>query len=362
MYISDISQKWNTSIEIGDTSKKILLFFSRFPVLSTYRCRSLLLEEYEKIGKIISYKNVYEKVKRLKSAGLIKIIDNGKTSKHGAINMKITSLGIFFIHKNKLHYPSPNIIVDNKMDGLYESFLYPLIKYETIIKIRDHHILNIVFDYLAHCCNLLEDVFEIFQSIQDKGVVNVSVASTESITDPELRDLETVGLKGFTNHLIDLFDLKWLNNDKFMTKIERVDSNELIITKGRKKIIIKLIPDELKALILYQNSCIGELPIERMPNDDTNNEYIFMEYKHITVEELWRLPNFYIHSKFRGLRFDLVNHVLNYSCMDFDMTNKELKTKTESLKLMKLDSNFNDLAKEVNASMNFCYGRFMNIK
>jgi hypothetical protein len=359
MYISDISQKWNRSIEVGDTTKKILLFFTRDHVLSAYRCRSLLLEEYKKLGKTISYKNVYGKIKQLESAGLIKAVN---TSKHGAINMKITSLGIFFIHKNKLHYPSPNIIADNKMDGLYESFLYPLIKYKTIIKVTDSHILNIVFDYLAHCCNLLEEVFGMFQSLREEGVANVSVASTESITDPELRDLETVGLKGFIDYLIERFDLKWLNNDKTITKVKRVASNEIIITKGRKKIIIKLIPDELKALILYQNSCIGELPIERMPNDDTNNEYIFMEYKRITAEEMWELPNFYIHNKFRRLRFDLVNHVLNYCCMDFYMTNKELKTKTESLKLMQLDSNFNDLVKEVTASINFCYDRFMSIK
>lgn len=296
MYISNISQKWNRSIEVGDTTTKILLFFTRDHVLSAYRCRSLLLEEYKKLGKTISYKNVYGKIKQLESAGLIKAVN---TSKHGAINMKITSLGIFLVHKNKLHYPSPNIIVDNKLDGLYESFLYPFINYKTIIKITDSHILNIVFDYLSDCCNLLEEVFEIFKTIRDKGVLNISVASTESITDPELKDLETVGLKGFINYLIERFHLKWLNNYKIGTKIERIASNEIIITKGRRKLIITLIPDRSKALIFYQNLCIGELPIERMPNDDTNNEYIFMEYKPMTQEKLWESHNFYIHNKFR---------------------------------------------------------------
>lgn len=44
------------------------------------------------------------------------------------------------------------------------------------------------------------------------------------------------------------------------------------------------------------------------------------------------------------------------------MTKKELKTKTESLKLLQLDSNFFDLTKEVTASINFCYDKFINIK
>ena len=105
-----------------------------------------------------------------------------------------------------------------------------------------------------------------------------------------------------------------------------------------------------------------ELPIERTPNDETHNEYIFMEYKPITVEELWHSKNFYIHSKLKKLSFDLANYIFDYNCTDFYMNKKELKTKKESLRLLQLDSRFMDLMIEMTARINFCYDSFINIK
>ncbi len=99
---------------------------------------------------------------------------------------------------------------------------YSFIQYKTSTNIIDSHILKIVFDSLNQCCNLLEQEFEHFKSIQEKGVTNLSIASTDSITDPELHDLEAVGSKGFTDHLTSRFNLQWLKNDKIITKIKEL--------------------------------------------------------------------------------------------------------------------------------------------
>jgi len=331
-------------------------------VLSAYQCHHHLLDEYQRQGKKIAYKNVYGKVKHLEKSGLIKksSSNSGGRSKHGAINFKITTLGIFYIFRTKLYYHGLNMIEHNEKDGLFETFLYPHLEYKTISKITDPHLMMIVYDYLHSCCNVIDQNIDHFRSINENGIQNISIATTDTIMDPDMRDLETVGLKGFTNYLSKYFNLSWLNNDKIRTRIKKNNLNEIVVAKGGKKLTITLLSNESKASFSYLGSIIGELPIEKISGNDSNEEYLFQDHKSTTLEELLQSKNFYLHHELRKLSSNLSLEILNYSCTDYHNTAKELKAKKESLNLLKSDSSLMKLLIHTVTKINFCYDGFIN--
>lgn len=362
MYIFQISEKWNRSIKLADSTKKVLLYFANGNVLSIWGCHRLLLEDYKKFNKKISYKNVYKKVMQLESLGLIKRIfpSDGKPTLRRAINLKIISLGIFYVFKNKLYYQGLDIIGGLESDGLYETFLYPCIEKRTVLRIRDSYLMNGIFNYLSRCCNLIDQEFEKFKSIEKEGSISLSIATTETIMEDDLKDVHTFGLKGFTDYLSDKFKIKWLKNEKTKIKIKRNVSQEFVISKGKNKISITLHTQKSVAVVSHMNLNIGEIQIEKVSDNDADNEYLFAENKATTVEDYWKNKNYYIHRDLKRFSLELANDILDYSCTDFDMTKKELKSKAESLEILKLSPNFMKLLKEMTMKINNQYNRFIS--
>ncbi|MDR4492047.1 MAG: hypothetical protein R2685_14290 [Candidatus Nitrosocosmicus sp.] len=362
MYIFQISEKWDRSIKLSDSTTKMLLNFATGNVLSIWRCHKLILEDYKKFNKKISYKNVYKKAMQLESLGLIKRVfpSDGKPTIRGAINLKITSLGIFYIFKNKLYYQGLDLIGGLESDGLYETFLYPCIEKKLVLRIHDSYLMSRIFNYLSKCCNLMEQKFETFQSIENEGNICLSIATTRSIMDKDLSDVESVGLKGFTNYLSDRFKLKWLKSEKNKIKIERSCQNKFVISKGRNKISITLYTQKSVALVSHMNLNIGEIQIEKVSDDDTDNEYLFVENKAITVEEYWNNKNYYIHRELKRLSLEFTNDILDYCCTEFNISIKELKSKDDALKILKSSPNFMKLLKEMVGKINDQHNYFIS--
>jgi hypothetical protein len=362
MYILKISEKWNRSIKLADSTKKILCFFTKGRVLSIWGCHKLLLEDYKKFNKKISYKNIYRKVIQLESLGLIKRVSpsDGKPTLRRAINLKITSLGVFYIFKNKLYYHGLDLIGGLESDGLYETFLYPCIEKRLVSKIHDSYLMNRIFDYLSKCCNLIEKKFETFQSIKKEGNICLSLATTETIMADDLRDDHTFGLKRFTDYLSDKFKIKWLKNEKIKTEIKRNPSHEFIISKGKNELSITLHVQNSVAMVSHKDSKIGEIQIDKVSDNDMDNEYLFVENKATTVEEYWNNKNYYIHRELKRLRLEFASDILDYCCADFDMTNRELKAKAESLRVLKSSSNFMKLLNEKTMKINDQYNYFIS--
>src|SRR6476469_10515235 len=76
----------------NDKEQKIDLFllqkFIEHRTCSAYQCNKMLNEEYKKIGKSITYKNVHRKVKDLKKFGYIMETKQSESNSvnHGAIH------------------------------------------------------------------------------------------------------------------------------------------------------------------------------------------------------------------------------------------------------------------------------------
>jgi hypothetical protein len=335
------------------------MYFVNGYVLPAYQCHQIILKEYKKQRKKISYKVVHDVVLRLEKAGFIKW--TGKKGTRNAINMKITTLGIFYIFRDKLFYHGHKIIENNLNDGLFETFLYPCIEQKIVLRINDSYLIDIIFDYLAKCCDQIECEIEIYRSIEKSGSISLSVATTESIMADDLKDIDAYGLKAFTNFLSDRFSVQWLKNETIKTKIRKNSTNEFVISKGKNRLTITLYFQKSYALVSHSGLSLGKIDIEKNSENDEDNEYLFIDNREITIEELWQWKNYHVHGKLKKLSLDFCSDVLDYCCTDFYMTSKESKSKVESVKLLKSSPNFMKLLNEMATKTESQFNHFNSI-
>jgi hypothetical protein len=175
-YISTIYGLSRNAPKIGSVSLDILKQFAWEKYLSSYNVFSKL----KSTELQMAYKNVNKRIHELLSLNLIQEteVDKKDVNKHNAKYYNLTEYGIYQLFLNKLsdlsirqldtikfeEPPSSNALIffRNYYNSLlFESFLYPYFKKDTLFAIGDYLLLNL-YDYLADCCHRIKENLELY--------------------------------------------------------------------------------------------------------------------------------------------------------------------------------------------------------
>jgi hypothetical protein len=153
-YISILERYKHLGSDIGDRANEILTEFLYAQHLSTYMVYSKFRDHpgHHKIA----YKNIHKRIKRLESLEFIEPVKT-KNTKHGAIFYRISEAGMFqlFIYRiypilaSFLH----SILVNNGNYSIFETFLYPYFRKETLTVTEPNYAIRLaIVNYLNSCC------------------------------------------------------------------------------------------------------------------------------------------------------------------------------------------------------------------
>jgi hypothetical protein len=118
----------------------------------------------------MAYKNVHKRIQRLHSLGLIERVEQDKIRKkrefiHGSVFYRLTTAGIFYLlykDSTTLTTEGREKIFQNYGDNIiFETFVYPYFKKQTLLQIKSHILFVEIFNYLFKCCEATESIIEL---------------------------------------------------------------------------------------------------------------------------------------------------------------------------------------------------------
>lgn len=171
--------------DIGDQALELLFDFPNVDYLSSYEAYSLL-------GIGADYKNTHKRVKRLESLGFIEPVKATEVkvedTKHGAKHYRISEAGMFYLFRKEGDSIStllPSIIEAHGNYMVFETFLYPYFKKETLLALGYAHlstkedlgdvvvdaekgpivdILDNICRYIGYCCSAIYEYIIILRA------------------------------------------------------------------------------------------------------------------------------------------------------------------------------------------------------
>ena len=360
-YIFELALVENLSINVGGVAEELLKFYVQYPKCSTYQTHKYLKELYKKDNRTISYKNVHKRIQKLHKLGLIsetKKNNDATTTKHGAIYYSLTTFGIFYNIKNRLLLHNKNLIIDHRYDGLYENFLYPYIKFNTINQIDDIQFTIRVCGYLAKCCDDISEEVNSLKDIQLSGGYYSLVTSTKDLINLKDKKSSTK----FIKYVKEKFKIRWLDEKKF--QLDLIENNlNLIIKSGERKLYLKLYPDEEKAVLSNDNNKICEFYLEREQADIENYElyefipidlydYIVKFVKYVRSDDDIPFSNQY------KLCYQIIEYI-NYLYIYRHLKDEQ---KERNKNAIRKDKNFLTLLNQFKDQFDLYYNNFLKIK
>jgi hypothetical protein len=176
-YISVLIEASRKSTRLDDTSLDIIGHFAAEKYPSAYQICSRLKSTPQKLA----YKNVNKRINTLLLSGLIKETEvTGIDNKHRARYYTLTEYGIYRLFLSRLNYFITNqatglTFFQNYSDSaLFEVFLYPYFKKETLLAIGPSLLLDL-YGYLSTCCESIE------RNILDSGFIDIATVFFEPI-------------------------------------------------------------------------------------------------------------------------------------------------------------------------------------
>ena len=123
-----------------------------------------------------------------------------------------------------------------------------------------------------------------------------------------------------------------------------------------------LYPEVLKAKLYNDSSIIGELDIHKTSENKFDDEYVFLEFKKISLEDHLKSDNLVVPSEIKKFQSDLCNRIIEYSYTEYIMSKKELSSKGKSLRLLIMDNNFMNLLYSIRNEFDLYINHFINLK
>lgn len=161
-YISVLKNYEHIGFLPGDQTIKVLDQFSNQRYMSAYKIYSKFKSE----GSKMDYKNIHKRVKRLESLKFIEPVKVAEVkeedSKRRAIYYRISEAGMFqvFYHHVSIQYLH-SILVNNGNYLIFDAFLYPYFRKETLIMTEPDLIISLdIINYLNDCCTMALNVIE----------------------------------------------------------------------------------------------------------------------------------------------------------------------------------------------------------
>jgi hypothetical protein len=352
-----LHQKKNFDERLGGVAEMLLYSFMERKICSTYQCYKDLKIGYENIGKTITYKNVYKRVQQLYESN---IIEKGKTkqskeTKHGAIFYKLSSFGIFYSFKNDLD-GIEHIISNNKNDELFTLFLYPYFKLETIARLIDSSIIQVICIYLTKCCNLISENYLIdLRELERTGGWIRSLGFTYTLVDHKNKDHSTMGSEMFIRYIRANSDLKWLNVETLkMVEVKR--NEEIKIIQDNKELSLKLDIENLKASLYEGDKEKFEFTLKKHGEES----YEINGFQPVTIQNyLSDTENITFEYEIKNTVHELILNILQYVVLTPSNKKEEDKKMMDKNALMD-DELFVNAINTFKKEIDYYYKKFFN--
>jgi hypothetical protein len=254
-----------------------------------------------KMGYKIAYKNVHKKVIKLLNLDLIKIVK--KSEKHGAIYYRLTSVGILYtITRSHFHTEFRHLVDNYSNDEIFNFLLYPYFEKHTIRSLNSRTIHDIILRYLEDCWN---SIYSYVYSIAIDSRQNMVLIFRWNMipSNDSTKNIDII------KYLRQRFELNWLDDNALLEKSS--DGKELIITSGKRALIIKLNEDKSKATLMENNDIIFEFTVFDIGDDLEINEYTWLDDDELLKE--YEVPIFAsVQRHAQNLSFTLISLDENY--------------------------------------------------
>jgi hypothetical protein len=218
---------------------EFLLLFAKYPPLSVYQ----IYHDHNSI-QMKYLKNVRAVVKQLLACKLIEKVDN-VLSKHHAHYYKLSTAGLYYsVYKKREEFIELFKIFLQQYGNniMFTTLLYPYLKRSSIESIRDTALISRIYAHLYESCEGIQSVIESIQKSYTKYVVQ-QVCLWGDVHE---QGKDNTRLTNFLKHK---FGLNWLDNRVQVTKY--VDGGTISISKGGKRVLIKLNESRTKAILIY---------------------------------------------------------------------------------------------------------------
>lgn len=249
-YISLIDKYYKKYPRPDDKEIDILEQFAWKEHLSAYDLKTRL----NSMDIKMAYKNVNRRVHALSSVELIYQIKNINNNKRKARYYKLTEYGIFQLVLNK-----PNSLIFNQYDTrksqaitfgyktffrrylhamLFETFLYPCFKTETLLAIDNFWFWDNLYHYLENCCHQVEYELKRTNIPQESEIFLWNDVPGKDEKKLLLRLKEMFNLKS-----VDFYSIKNEKDKKNTITINISTSSSIVLRldKNRDKIVVKSI-------------------------------------------------------------------------------------------------------------------------
>ncbi|MDP9289187.1 MAG: hypothetical protein M3P08_13455 [Thermoproteota archaeon] len=217
---------------------------------------------------------------------------------HKAKCSKLSEKGIYYLIANNsgLPYGVLKSLLKNYGDHLlFHYFLYPYIKPDTLLKIRDSAIFSHTFSYLHDCCKTVQETLYMISHTynQKNGNLTRQLFSWDNIPNSD-QDKEV--LRYF---LKQRFKWNWLDNAE-IRKTE--DGNSISVSYGLNSLLISLNKEKTKATLSFR----GKKQLEFIVKE---SKVWTFEVLIISLEEIhMRIFQTSIHTYVQQLIFSLLSN------------------------------------------------------
>jgi hypothetical protein len=334
-----LSTYTNSRKKLARVQNRILQFVATHCSVSS----SDLSKQFLFSRKPIEYGNAKKYMRKLVALKLIERDhqeheNNHKNNAEVKYYYKLSEYGVYNLITNNENLPDDtlkSLLLNHKDHVLFGFFLFPYIKEETLLKIKDSAILSRIFSYLHQCCKQIEDmIYTINHTYNQKnGYLTDQLFIWDNIPKG---DSDTQQLRNF---LKQKFNWNWLDNAA-IKKTE--DGNGITISYELKSLLISMDKKRRKATLKFR----GKKEYEFIVREATGQ--FIVEVPTIPLE-LQYILNFLISNQIRIPEF-VVSLISNYGPYSptaaFEILGQD-KRFTEALKKTKnlFDKRYNLLQK-----------------
>jgi hypothetical protein len=299
----------------------LLIYFVFGEYTSTYAIYS----NHKKQDRVISYKNVHKKVRRLFSLGLIKVAK--RSQKHGAIFYRLSTLGIFYLLSFRYKIFSISYLVKNYGgDELLKLCIYPYFERSTLEAIQHNHVAHLILEYLADCCEHIESNLRNARELEAKKFSKHFIFDWDKVPGLESGQL--------IEYLKVIHSLDWLNEE---TIIEKKDNTVIKISSvgnAGNTVWIKLNQDKTLAVLSNANTELFVFYVRTRNRKSNSNLYGLKVY-----DVRQETPEAYLSSRENSLQQNILHEaekfVFSITCEFSEISDPAI---TSDLKLLGGDS------------------------
>ncbi|MDR4512334.1 MAG: hypothetical protein MRJ93_11600 [Nitrososphaeraceae archaeon] len=329
--------------------ESVLLRIAYNSASSISKYHQYINDEYnQKEDKALKLDNVKTIVK-LDELGLIRKV----TENNEDVQYSITSLGLFYIFKKDLVSSIKDILLKNRNDTFFQTFLYPYIELNTLEKLNSREIFLALSKYLVTCARIVNNVvIDHLLKVENNKGDRIMVGFPKSSVIPEAEDPFDYGPYDSISYLKNRYNISWLDEENLKIRDEITEENKKIIRvyneKERQELVLKINLETNRTILVdnSNNNEIAKFDLEKHPFE--KNSYIMWDLIPCTpnqyLDHLFENPLFYFYDDMKNNLNNLCFSILQNISYDVYLPTDEFNERLQDCDTIVNDKIFRKLA------------------